>query len=105
MAKKKGRYLDTKEHKDWRAKVIARDGACVICGATGRLTGHHLIQKNIKKLRSNIMNGVTLCGRHHAQYGYCLSPHNDASFMFAIWMMKNRPELFKWVEDNWEYGL
>ena len=96
-----GRYLDTAEHKKWRKEVIERDGACVICGKTERLTGHHLIPKHIIKHRSNIKNGITLCGTHHGRYGYIISPHNDSSFMFAVWMMENRPEQFKWVKENW----
>lgn len=97
-----GRYLDTAEHKHWRKAVIDRDGgACVICGKSERLTGHHLIPKEQEEHRSNITNGITLCGRHHGQYGFCISPHNDSAFIFTAWMMEHRHEQFIWVMENW----
>ena len=97
-----GRYLDTKEHKDWRRDLIARDGACVVCGKTERLSAHHLIPKNIIKFRSDINNGIVLCGSHHSGWGFGLSPHSHGAVLFFLWMQKNRPEILKWVEEHYE---
>ena len=95
-------YYATKEHKDWRTLLIARDKGCVICNSQERLNAHHLIPHKFKKLRSNIMNGVMLCPSHHTKMGFKISPHSHGSMLFAAWMMKNRPEQFKWVMENWD---
>ena len=52
---------------DWAVKVKQRDcNRCVICGASGRLFAHHIEHEAVKwDLRTDINNGVTLCGRCH----------------------------------------
>ena len=95
-------YLDTKEHKCWRDKIREIFGnKCAICEVDHHLQAHHLIPKTIEEHRSNINNGVLLCGRHHCKYGSQISPHNDASLLFATWMMKHREEQVKWVLEHW----
>lgn len=54
---------------DFREAVFSRDGyKCVVCGASGKLDAHHLIER---RLWDNggyyIENGVSLCGDHHLQ--------------------------------------
>ena len=96
-----GRYVDTKEHKDWSREV--RERGCVINDDCSRkMDAHHLIPKNIIKFRSNRRNGICLCAKHHCKYGFGLSPHSHGSILFFLWLQKNRPDILKWVEENWE---
>jgi hypothetical protein len=95
-------YLDTKEHKDWARLVKERDGhKCIVCNSTNRISAHHLIPKEIEEFRSNINNGVTLCAKHHMRFGFGLSPHSHGSALFFIWLMRNRPYILNWIEENW----
>ena len=52
---------------DWAVKVKERDGnRCAICGASGRLYAHHIQHEAVNwNRRTDINNGVTLCGRCH----------------------------------------
>ena len=97
-------YLNTKEHKDWSKAIRARDAGCIICGEQ-KTAAHHLIPKNFKKTRSNLNNGVALCFKHHMRFGNGLSPHSHGSFLFFLWLMKNRPDIIKWVSENWDYEV
>lgn len=95
-------YLDTKEHKDWRKRLIERDKGCVICGQKAKIAAHHLIPKEYEEYRSDINNGVMLCFKHHMKYGFYISPHSHGAMLFAIWLLNNRKEQFKWVEEHWD---
>lgn len=66
----------TPEHKEWRRKVLDRDGnTCVRCGfvgtgSRGRATLHAHHKKSFArypKLRFDVDNGVTLCVPCHSQ--------------------------------------
>ena len=52
---------------DWAVKVKERDGnRCAICGASGILYAHHIQHEAVNwNRRTDIDNGVTLCGRCH----------------------------------------
>ena len=47
----------------WSKIVRARDKCCIICGAIGRLYGHHAIVRKAKSNRTrwDIRNGVAMC--------------------------------------------
>lgn len=52
---------------DWAVNVKERDGnRCAICGASGKLYAHHIQHEAVNwNRRTDIDNGVTLCGRCH----------------------------------------
>ena len=62
-AKKRNNY----EYRQWRIAVIKRDGgACTICGNSKELEVHHVKSfSGYPELRTNLMNGITLCHRCH----------------------------------------
>lgn len=96
-------YLDTKEHKEWRKGIIEKFGnKCMICDVNHHINAHHLIPKNIIEFRSHPMNGVPLCFKHHTKYGCGLSPHSHGSMLFFLWLVKYRPDILKWIEENYE---
>jgi hypothetical protein len=72
------KYLDTL----WSKQVKERDGnKCVICGRTDYLNSHHLIPRQIKYLRHDINNGITLCPLHH-KYSSELSAHKNPVYFY-----------------------
>jgi len=95
-------YLATKEHKEWAMKVKQRDKMCIVCHQKEKLVAHHLIPKEFEETRSNVNNGVALCFRHHMRFGHQISPHSHGSILFAIFLMKHKPEVIKWVSENWK---
>lgn len=94
-------YLDTKEHKDWSKAIRDRDNGCIICGEQ-KTSAHHLIPKEFEKHRSNPENGVALCFKHHMRFNYGISPHSHGSGLFYLWLMRNRPDIIKWMDENWD---
>ena len=62
------RSLNTKEYKEWRATVFARDDfTCQGCGIIGGyLEAHHIKEwVNYSDLRFEVSNGLTLCETCH----------------------------------------
>lgn len=57
----------------FREAVFARDGhQCVICGATGELDAHHIVERRLWTAPQEgggyfLDNGATLCAEHHLQ--------------------------------------
>ena len=82
MAKKKVskqtilKRLKKKGDKFWSLCIRARDGRCMICGTTEKLSAHHCIKR--KKLSNHsrflLNNGITLCFNCHI-----LEIHNYAT--------------------------
>jgi 5-methylcytosine-specific restriction endonuclease McrA len=64
------RHYDSPEYKDFRNKVIKRDGRkCMMpgCSSKKRLQVHHIRKwSTASSLRYEISNGITLCSRCHA---------------------------------------
>ena len=88
-----------KSFKLWAQQVKERDGfKCVVCGNTKSPNAHHIIPREIKELRFDINNGISLCPLHH-QFGLQISAHRNP-FMFFIWLMKNRKEQFNYLLTN-----
>lgn len=101
MNEKKMRKLEIKERKrkdrEWSMAVKLRDNwCCVICGNKNKLNSHHIIPREIKELRHDLMNGISLCPNHHNFSRVC-SPHNN-SFVFYLWLLRNRPEQYNYLE-------
>ena len=80
-----------KLHAEWRAKVLARDGCCQICGKSdGMLNAHHLIPKEFKIWRWDVRNGIILCVQHHTLGKFSAHKH---PIWFTSWLSKNRPDI------------
>ena len=59
----------TREYRMWRARVIRRDGRCVMCGAVKRRQAHHIEDgSHNPDLRFDVDNGVTLCAACHTAF-------------------------------------
>lgn len=53
----------------WRASVLSVQDRCIICGTTELLHVHHLQSyRDFPELRLDIINGVTLCSKHHREF-------------------------------------
>jgi len=110
--KKKVINKDTKKYKTWRIKVDyknnlkkwsklvqERDGnKCCICGAIAKIQSHHILDKKYYKEYSlEINNGVSLCVLNHKWSKF--AAHTNPTW-FTLWLMKNRPEQYKWVVEH-----
>ena len=90
-----------KRHADetWSSLVKSRDNdQCIICGKTKYLNAHHLISRTNKELRFDVMNGVSLCPKHH-RFSFDFSAHQNP-FVFILWLMKNRQEQFEYLKEK-----
>ena len=94
--KKLERRQVRKAFKEWSLAVKERDGnKCVICSRTEYAHAHHIIPREIKETRFNVMNGITLCAKHH-KYSVQLSAHKNP-LAFALWLEVNRPAQYLYV--------
>ena len=89
----------TDEDKIWAKCIKNRDGwKCVICGSDIKPNAHHLIPREIKETKLDLLNGLTLCPKHHF---FCrkISAHNNPLGLF-FWLEKNRPEQFQFCREE-----
>ena len=85
----------TKEDEAWAAKVKLRDKECVVCGETKRLNAHHILPRQLTEHRTDMMNGIALCPKHH-RFSWELSAHQNP-MAFFFWMYNNRPKQFAYI--------
>jgi len=73
--------------------IKARDNwQCQICGSDYKPCCHHIIPREIKSLRYDENNAITLCLSHH-KFNRIISAHN-APFAFFLWLRSFRPLFF-----------
>lgn len=100
----RGQLKLTAEDKEWANKVKDRDQRiCVICGNPERLNAHHIIPREQHETKFDVMNGLSLCPKHHF---FCrqISAHNNPLGLF-MWLEKNRPEQLSYVKSKMEQIL
>ena len=88
-----------KKDKEWAKQIKERDKCCVICGSKERLNAHHIIPREIKELRWELCNGITLCPRHH-KFSIMNSPHKNPWVFLNILYLKRIKQMedlsYKW---------
>jgi predicted restriction endonuclease len=82
---------DVKDRDDWK---------CVICGSPIRVQTHHIIPRENRLYRHEMLNGITLCVLHH-KFSLNISPHKNG-FAFFLWLRINRSEQYKWLKENYK---
>jgi len=95
---KKG--LIRKKDCEWKDIIRERDNyTCQICGKkiNKYAHSHHIVPRQLKELRWDVNNGITLCFNHHKVGSY--SPHQNALW-FSEWMMINRPTQYCYLLDR-----
>jgi hypothetical protein len=65
---------------------------CVICGSDKNINCHHILPRERRDVRHNLLNGITLCVLHH-KFSLNISPHKNA-FEFFVWLSRNRVEQY-----------
>ena len=85
------RRLTSKEHLEWRQKILERDNyKCVICSKGPKyLNAHHLLPSEFHKYEHDVDNGITLCPQHHTLGKE--SAHKNP-YWFFLWMKENRSQ-------------
>lgn len=71
------------------------NGICEWCGSSRYVQAHHIIGKQYKPLRFELLNGVALCaGKCHK-----FTPHavHQNPILFVEWLKSARPESFKFL--------
>lgn len=96
------RELDTM----WKTKVKKRDGfVCQIClkkVEKNNCHAHHILPRQMKKMKWDINNGITLCYNHHKVGIY--SPHQNPLWFYG-WMNEHKKTQLKYCIDKLEqYG-
>lgn len=80
----------------WKKKVKTRDNfMCQVCmkGVFGKnCQAHHIIPKQVRGMRWDVNNGITLCYQHH-KVGI-FSPHQNAIWFFC-WLKTYRKDQLK----------
>lgn len=95
----KRRLKLTKGDKGWAKAVKDRDEwACVICGSTTRPNAHHLIVRENHLTKHDVMNGITLCPKHHF-FDRKISAHNNP-IGFWVWLCEHRPEQVEYCKTK-----
>jgi 5-methylcytosine-specific restriction endonuclease McrA len=91
-----GKLKLTKEDKAWALKIKERDNfECVICKSSHYLNSHHLLPRERKDTKFDLLNGLTLCVKHH-MFSREISAHNNP-FAFFVWLQHNRPEVYEYL--------
>lgn len=82
-----------KNLKEWRDKVLGRDGyICQKCGARENLVAHHIGPRDeYPNLKLDINNGVTLCRECHAK--------QPVQYKLPFPIQDKRPATFTWEKD------
>jgi len=103
MKIKSKKWMEREKLKLWRNLVLTRDDfKCQICySKPNKPNIHHIIPKQVKELRYDVMNGITLCYNHHKVGVH--SPHMNALWFF-IWFRdiycKDKSERFNYLMDK-----
>ena len=72
-----------KEDTEWARQVRERDKKCLYCRKTQYLQAHHLFGRSRSSTRYNLLNGFTLCAKHHV-FSNEFSAHRTNE-TFKIW--------------------
>lgn len=96
MKIKSKKWIARENLRKWREEVLKRDkGLCQICKKKpNRAHVHHIIPREVKELRYDVMNGIVLDFNHHKVGKE--SAHQNALF-FASWLRKNKPNQYKYL--------
>ena len=94
----KGRMRDMCD-KLWSLAVRADWlNCCAVCGQVSGCEAHHLVPREHEATRYDLMNGISLCYRHH-QADKDLSPHMNAAG-WMDWLKTHHPERAQWYHEN-----
>ena len=99
MKIKSKKWIEREALKLWREEVLKRDnGICQVCGnKPNRIHVHHIIPRQIKELKYDVMNGLALCYNcHKVGKNAC---HQNALW-FADWLRKNKPIQYKYLMNK-----
>lgn len=75
--------------EEWKTKVKEEWGhQCAFCGRKDLIHCHHLLPRELKLLRHNVLNSIVLCPKCHKYAIETPSAHKN-SFAFYHWYFNN----------------
>lgn len=97
VRKKSKKRIEWEKIQEWKRKIFERDnGMCQICVSQGKLNKlgkhyqtHHLLPRQLKDYKFDILNGILLCFNHHKLGVY--SAHNNGLWFYE-WLKHYKPE-------------
>jgi len=102
MTKKKIKKLERRKRnkldKEWKEKVKQEfNNQCIICSKNEIIHCHHIIPRENKLFRHQVLNGVTLCPLHH-KYSFEISAHKN-SLAFLLFYQTNFKERYEKLRE------
>ena len=96
---KEARKKLRKEDKAWSITIRNRaNNRCEICGRDEvTMNAHHIIPRENREFRHNLMNGICLCPKCH-KYSFEISAHKNPLAFFK-WLEKNKPKQYKYLKE------
>jgi len=84
----------------WSKQVKERDGhKCFLCGSDEGLIAHHVLpSKTWPESRFDLLNGISLCKKHHA-FGRESVHRGSGALRLFLKLQNDRPEQFKHIYE------
>ena len=95
------RIETSKKLRLWSQAVRNRDGhVCQVCGSTGLLNSHHMLDRqHYPEHKFDINCGILLCVRCH-KWGK--RSFHGTGMWACEWLRRNKPEAYAWVMGHIE---
>lgn len=104
LTKKKLRQLERKDERrkdrEWVEAVRKKwDYKCAYCGCKEKPNAHHIIPRENRNFRWDVMNGILLCSKHH-RFSRQFSAHQNP-LIFTFWLINHFPNIVMYLENKW----
>jgi len=86
-----------KRFAEW-SKDIRKYEKCLICETTEGLNAHHIIPREIKETRFDLLNGIALCAKKHHKFGI-YSVHMNPLWIHEVLKLK-RPNQYNYIRKK-----
>jgi len=95
--------LRKKKDKEWSIEVKTKfNNKCAFCEAIRYIQAHHIIPREIKEFRYEILNGIALCPKNH-KWGFESAHRNP--LLFFMKMEELYPEQLKRLKMKYKKYL
>lgn len=83
-----------KKDKEWSNQIKEIfNNQCLVCKKNKGLNSHHIIPREIKEFRHDLLNGLCLCPQHHKWDNY-ISAHKNPFVLYEFYKQE-MPERYQ----------